>query len=127
MFNTTASSRVEELRGQLAAKQAEAARLSHEYTQVALRASPARPRPTTELVELPPTEPEDPRLRFHVARLRALIDRRRLSDIQVLLRGRPYLLEEFVRIGPAQTALEYAMDRGLEDIVAVLQSGGESA
>ena len=126
MFNTTASSRVEELRGQLAAKQQEAVRLNHEYTQVALRASPARPRPTTELAELAPAEPEDPRLRFHVARLRALIDRRRPSDIQVLLQGRPYLLEEFVRIGPNQTALQYATDRGLSDIVTVLQAS-ESA
>ena len=127
MFSTTAkSSRVQELRGQLAAKQQEAVRLSHEYTQVSLRASPARPRPTTELAELAPAEPEDPRLRFHVARLRALIDRRRPSDIQQLLQGRPHLLKQHVRISPNQTALEYAMDRGLEDIVALLQAS-ESA
>ena len=64
MFSSTASSRVEQLRGQLTAKQAEAARLSHEYTQVALRASPARPRPTTELVE--------PRISHHARSPRSL-------------------------------------------------------
>ena len=128
MFNTTArASHVEELRGQLAAKQQEARELDHRYRQVALCAEPVTAaRPTTELVELAPAEPEDPRLRFHVARLRALIDRRRPVDINALLQGRPHLLDEFVRIGPNQTALEYAMDRGLEDIVTVLQAS-ESA
>ena len=127
MFSTTArASRVEELRSELARKQAEAVRLSHEYTQVSLRASPARPRSTVELEELAPAEPEDPRLRFHVARLRALIDRRRPVDINALLQGRPHLLKEFVRISPNQTALQYATDRGLLDIVAALQAS-ESA
>ena len=127
MFSTARASRVEELRGQLAAKQQEARQLDHRYRQVALCAeSVTAARSTVELVKLAPTEPEDPRLRFHVARLRALIDRRRPSDIQVLLQGRPHLLKQHVRISPNQTALEYAMDRGLEDIVAVLQAS-ESA
>ena len=116
------------LQSALAQQRAEAVRLNRQaYVQLQSRASPAKLRPTTELVELAPVvEPEDPRLRFHVARLRALIDRRRPSDIQQLLQGRPHLLKQHVRIGPAQTALEYAMDRGLEDIVTVLQAS-ESA
>ena len=128
MFSATVrASRVEELRAELAQKQEEARRLDNRYRQVALCAEPVTAaRSTVELVKLAPTEPEDPRLRFLVARLRALIDRRRPSDIQVLLQGRPHLLKEFVRIDPAQTALEYAMDRGLEDIVALLQAS-ESA
>ena len=128
MFSATVrASRVEELRAELAQKQEEARQLDHRYRQVALCAEPVTAaRSTVELIELAPTEPEDPRLRFHVARLRALIDRRRLSDIQVLLRGRPHLLDEFVRISPNQTALQYAMDRGLSDIVALLQAS-ESA
>ena len=128
MFSTTPTAPpAAALQSALAQQRAEAVRLNRQaYVQLQTRASPAKLRPTTELVELAPAEPEDPRLRFHVARLRALIDRRRPSDIQVLLRGRPYLLEEFVRIGPNQTALEYAMDRGLSDIVALLQAS-ESA
>ena len=128
MFNTSArSSHVEQLRAELAQKQEEARRLDHRYRQVALCAEPVTAaRSTVELVKLAPTEPEDPRLRFLVARLRALIDRRRPSDIQVLLQGRPHLLDEFVRISPNQTALQYATDRGLSDIVALLQAS-ESA
>lgn len=73
------------------------------------------------------TAPEEryPRLRQDTAYLRSLIDRRRSNDIKELLRGRPYLLGEYVRIGPNQTALTYAMnqdqDQGMRDIVTVLQ------
>ena len=55
-----------------------------------------------------------------------------LSDIEQLLRGRRYLLDEYVRLGPNQAALEYAMaqdqDQGMQDIIAVLrEAASESA
>ena len=66
-----------------------------------------------------------PRLRLDTAFLRSLIDRRRPGVIRELLQGKAYLLQEFVRIGPNQTALEYAMaqgqDQGMQDIIAVLR------
>ena len=86
-------------------------------------------RPVGGVVELVPvvTAPEErhPRLRQDTAYLRSLIDRRRPSDARMLLRGKPYLLGEYVRIGPNQTALTYAMnqdqDQGMLDVIAVLR------
>ena len=119
MFSATAkSSRVEELRAELAVTQAEARRLRSEFHQATSSERPA--------VELAAAAPEEhPRLRQHVALLRAWIDHRRPSDIKGLLQGKAYLLDEYVRIGPNQTALTYAMaqdqDQGMQDIIAVLR------
>ena len=56
-----------------------------------------------------------PRLRQDVALLRSWIDRKRIGDVRILLRGKPYLLDEYVRLGPNQTALEYAMAQDQEE------------
>ena len=53
------------------------------------------------------------------------MDRKRIGDVRILLRGKPYLLDEYVRLGPNQTALEYAMarcqDQGMKDSIVVLR------
>ena len=123
MFSsTTRAVHVQHLRDLLAEAQQEAHSLNSEYQQVAER-------PVGGVVELVPvvTAPEErhPRLRQDTAYLRSLIDRRRPSDARMLLRGKPYLLGEYVRIGPNQTALTYAMnqdqDQGMLDVIAVLR------
>ena len=105
MFSTTAkSSGVEQLRAELAETRAEARRLRSEFHQVTSSERPA--------VELAAAVPEEhPRLRLDTAFLRSLIDRRRPDVIRELLRGKAYLLQEFVRIGPNQTALEMPWNR----------------
>ena len=112
------------LRAELAETRAEARRLWSEYHKVA-----PEERLAVELAAAAVPE-EHPRLRLDVALLRSWIDRRRLDDIRALLRGKPYLLDEYVRLGPNQTALEYAMaqdqDQGMQDIIAVLrEAAGE--
>ncbi len=121
MFSSTArASHIKQLRDELAETQAEARRLRSEYHKVA-----SKERPAVELAVA--TVPEEhPRLRLDVAWLRSWIDRRRPDDIKALLQGKPYLMDEFVRIGPNQTALEYATDRGLQDIVDALTAASES-
>ena len=114
------------LRAELAATREEALRLHSEFHQAA-----SSERPGAELAAAAVPE-EYPRLRQDVALLRAWIDHRRPSDIKGLLQGRRYLLDEYVRIGPNQTALTYAMtqdqDQGMQDIIAVLrEAASESA
>lgn len=121
MFNsTTRAVHVEHLRDLLAEKQDEARRLHSEYHQVASSAQPATERTAAVAAPVP-----DPRLKSDTAYLRALIDRKRTEDVRILLRGKPYLLDEYVRLGPDQTALEYAMDQGqdqgIQDVIAVLR------
>ena len=108
------------LRAELAATREEALRLHSEFHQAA-----SSERPAVELAASAVPE-EHPRLRLDVALLRSWIDRRRPNDIKALLRGKPYLLHQFVRISPDQTALEYAMDRGLQEIVDALTVASES-
>ena len=78
-------------------------------------------------VAVPAPAERHPRLRLDTAFLRSLIDRRRPGVIRGLLQGKAYLLQEFVRIGPNQTALTYAMDQdqdqGMLDVIAVLREG----
>ena len=121
MFSSTARAvHIEHLRDLLAEKQEEARR----YHRVAAeRPTPAR---TVAVAVAVPAE-RHPRLRLDTAFLRSLIDRRRPGVIRELLQGKAYLLQEFVRISPNQTALEYAMeqdqDQGIQDIIAVLREG----
>ena len=119
MFSATVrSSHVEELRGQLAAKQQEAARLSQAYVQLQSRASPVRPRPTVELVELAPAEP-DRRDRFWGEFLKSNIHRDRVDVVRSLVRNRPYLLQ-FKDIHRGMTAREYATSLGRTEVLRVL-------
>ena len=125
MFSATAkSSHIQQLRDELAETQAEARRLRGEYHKVAFQEPPA-----VELAVAAVPE-KHPRLRQDVALLRSWMDRKRIGDVRILLRGKPYLLDEYVRLGPNQTALEYAMaqdqDQGMQDIIAVLrEAAGE--
>ena len=106
------------LRAELAEARDEACR----YDRVALEE-----RPAVGFTVAVPTPVPDPQIRSDVAYLRSLIDRRWPGVIRELLRGKPYLLDEYVRIGPNRTALEYAMDQdqdqGMQDIIAVLREG----
>ena len=124
MFSATAkSSHIQQLRDELAETQAEARRLRSEYHKVA-----SEERPGAELAAAVVVQEEYPRLRQDVALLRSWMDRKRIGDVRILLRGKPYLLDEYVRLGPNQTALEYAMaqDQGMQDIIAVLrEAAGE--
>ena len=101
MFSTTArASRVEELRGQLAAKQQEARRLDNRYRQVALCAEPVTAaRSTVELTEAVVAEPDRLRRRFNAAFVRSLIDRDRPTDVHAVIQDRSYLLDEDVHQG----------------------------
>ena len=101
----------------LRAELAEARDEARRYDRVALEERPA--------VGLAAPAERHPRLRLDTAFLRSLIDRRRPGVIRELLQGKAYLLQEFVRISPNQTALEYAMDQdqdqGIQDVIAVLR------
>ena len=96
MFSSTAkSSRVEQLRAELAAKQQEARRLDNRYRQVALCAEPVTvARPIAELAAEP-----DQRRRFNAAFVRSLIDRDRPTDVHAVIQDRSYLLDEDVHQG----------------------------
>ena len=107
----------------LRAELAEAREEVRRYDRVALEERPA----VGLAVAVPAPVERHPRLRLDTAFLRSLIDRRRPGVIRELLQGKAYLLQEFVRISPNQTALEYAMeqdqDQGIQDIIAVLREG----
>ena len=116
MFSSTVcAARVEHLRDLLAEKQEEARR----YHRVAAE------RPTPERIVAVAVPEEHPRLQLQTALLRSWVDRRRLDDIRTLLRGKRYLLDEYVYIGngetASQTALEYAARMKYHDVVAVLR------
>ena len=118
--------RVVRLRAELAATREEARRLNSEFHQAA-----SSERPAVELAAAAVPE-EHPRLQQDTAYLRSLIDHRRPGVIKGLLQGKAYLLDEYVRIAPNQTALTYAMaqdqDQGMQDIIAVLrEAASESA
>ena len=118
MFSSTAkSSRVEQLRAELAAKQQEARRLDNRYRQVALCAEPVTvARPTAELAELA-VEP-DQRRRFNAEYLKSLVLRDRPTDVEALVRNHRYLLDEDIHRG--MTAREYALSLGRSGVLAVL-------
>ena len=101
MFSSSArSSRVEQLRAELAQKQAEARQLDDRYRQVSLCAEPVTAaRPTVELVEAAPVEPDRLRRRFNNAFIKSLIDRDRPTDVRSLVQNHRYLLDEDVHRG----------------------------
>ena len=71
----------------LRAELAEAHDEARRYDRVAIEE-----RPAVGLAVAVPTPVPDPRIRSDTAYLRALIDRKRTSDVRILLRGKPYLL-----------------------------------
>ena len=127
MFSATAkSSRVEELRGQLAAKQQEARQLDHRYRQVALCAEPVTAaRSTVELTEVVVAEPDRQRRRFNAAYLKSLVHRDRLTDVRALVQNRLYLLGDDIYRG--MTAREYAASLGRTEVLAVLDELAKEA
>lgn len=130
MFSSTAkSSRVEQLRTELAQKQAEARQLDNRYRQLALCAEPvAAVRPTVELVEQA-AEP-DRRARFFGEFLRSLILRDHVDDVRSLVRSRPYLLH-FEDVHRGMTGKAYATSLGdraqilavLDEVKCVVEKG----
>lgn len=131
MFSSTAkSSRVEQLRVELAEKKLEARQLDHRYRQVALCAEPVTTaRSTVELTEVVVAEPDRQRRRFNAAFVRSLIDRDRPADVHAVIQNRLYLLDEDVHQGRNPQA--YARWRGNRtEVLAVLDElakGGTSA
>jgi len=94
MFSTTPTAPpAAALQSALAQQRALAVRLNRQaYVQIQSRASPVRPRPAVELVELAPTEP-DRRERFWGEFLKSNIYRDRVDVVRSLVRNRPYLLQ----------------------------------
>ena len=121
MFTSTArASHIKRLRDELAAAREQALSLHSEFHQAA-----SSERSGAELAAAAAVPEKRTQLRQDVALLRSWIDRRRLSDIEQLLRGRRYLLDEHVFIGngetASQTALEYATRMKYQDVIAVLR------
>ncbi len=106
------------LQSALAQQRVEAVRLNRQaYVQLQSRASPVRPRKTTELVELA-AEP-DRRDRFWGEFLRSLIHRDRVQDVRSLVHSRPYLLQ-FEDVHRGMSAREYAVSLGRTEVLTVL-------
>ena len=101
------------LQSALAQQRAEAVRLNRQaYVQLQSRASPVRPRPATELVELAPSVEPDRRERFWGEFLKSLVHRDRVQDVRSLVRNRPYLLQfEDVHRGMSARAYAASLDR----------------
>lgn len=120
MFSTTPTAPpAAALQSALSQQRALAVRLNRQaYVQLQSRASPARPRPTTELVELAPVEP-DRRDRFWGEFLKSNIHRDRVDVVRSLVRNRPYLLQ-FKDIHRGMTAREYAASLGRTEVLRVL-------
>lgn len=110
----------------LAQQRALAVRLNRQaYVQIQSRTSPVRPRPTVELVELAPTEP-DRRDRFWGEFLKSNIHRDRADVVRSLVHNRPYLLQ-FEDIHRGMTARQYATSLGRTEVLAVLDKLAKGA
>lgn len=121
MFSTTPTAPpVAALQSALAQQRALAVRLNRQaYVQLQSRASPVRPRPTVELVEMAPVVEPDRRERFWGEFLKSLVHRDRVQDVRSLVRNRPYLLQ-FEDVHRGMTAREYAASLGRTEVLAVL-------
>ena len=121
MFSTTPTAPpAAALQSALAQQRALAVRLNRQaYVQLQSRASPARPRPTVELVEMAPAVEPDRRERFWGEFLKTNIHRDRVDVVHSVVRNRPYLLQ-FKDIHRGMTAREYAASLGRTEVLRVL-------